>query len=267
MMKKEYTKTGKCIWCGKSYPDVTFLKQPHIVPRNMGGSCIGFDICDECNDYFGTPTKAMLSTNLVFKEAFNTIRFFSKTLTPHSYKNFHSAYFKYNYSKNTLKLKHWLSIDVFTKQFKRSLYEVFLQKYHSITENGHNSKFNYVRSYARYANIVQDLKVYYAYNRIILAPEEGYADLPMTDTLIDEIDKYGFFHFWFKGHNFFMEIEPEKCKFTRNVHLQGKANETLIPVEKDGPEKIYEITNIFQIDFLMNRFVKTNFDSNYNIRR
>lgn len=89
----------------------------------------------------------------------------------------------------------------------------------------------------------------------------------MTDTLIDEIDKYGFFHFWFKGHNFFMEIEPEKCKFTRNVYLQGKANETLIPVEKDGPEKIYEITNIFQIDFLMNRFVKTNFDSNYNIRR
>lgn len=166
-----------------------------------------------------------------------------------------------------MKLKHWLSIDVFTKQFKRSLYEVFLQKYHSITENGHNSKFNYVRSYARYANIVQDLKVYYAYNRIILAPEEGYADLPMTDTLIDEIDKYGFFHFWFKGHNFFMEIEPEKCKFTRNVYLQGKANETLIPVEKDGPEKIYEITNIFQIDFLMNRFVKTNFDSNYNIRR
>ena len=50
MMKKEYTKTGKCIWCGKSYPDVTFLKQPHIVPRNMGGGCIGFDICDECND-------------------------------------------------------------------------------------------------------------------------------------------------------------------------------------------------------------------------
>lgn len=46
-----------------------------------------------------------------------------------------------------------------------------------------------------------------------------------------------------------MEIEPEKCKFTRNVYLQGKANETLIPVEKDGPEKIYEITNIFQIDF------------------
>lgn len=79
-MKKEYTKTGKCIWCGKSYPDVTFLKQPHIVPRNMGGSCIGFDICDECNDYFGTPTKAMPSTNLVFKEVFNAIQFFSKTL-------------------------------------------------------------------------------------------------------------------------------------------------------------------------------------------
>ena len=64
-----------------------------------------------------------------------------------------------------------------------------------------------------------------------------------------------------------MEIEPKKCELIRSVYLQEKANEVLIPIEKDGAERIYEITNIFQIDFLMNRFVKTNFDSNYNIRR
>ncbi len=264
MNRKEYVKTGKCIWCGKRFPEVTFYNKPHIVPHNIGGNCIGVDICDECNSYFGTSTRTTPSTNIVFKEVFQTISFFSKTLTPHSYKNYHSAYFRYDFSKNTLKLKLLLSLSTFTQQFKRSLYEVFLQKYHSITGQGLDNKFNYVRSFARYSNVVTDLKVYYVYNKIILAPEDDYANLPMTDILLKEIDDYGFFSFWFNGHHFLLEINPNKCALTRNVYLKEKAKQLLIPV--DGTECIYEITNIFQIDFLMDRFYKTNFNVNNKIR-
>lgn len=265
MTKKEYVKTGRCIWCGKRFPEVTFYNKPHIVPHNMGGDCIGVDVCDECNSYFGTATKTTPSTNLVFKEVFQTINFFSKTLTPNSYKEYHSAYFRYDFRKNTLKLKLLLSLSVFTLQFKRSLYEVFLQKYHSMTGQGLDSKFNYIRSFARYSDIVTDLKVYYAYNQIILRSQDDYADIPMTDNLLKDIDEYGFYSFWFMGHSFFLEINPIKCALTRSVYLKEKANELLIPV--DGTECIYEITNIFQIDFLMNRFSKTNFDVNNKIRK
>jgi hypothetical protein len=265
MSKREYIKTGKCIWCGRTSPDAKFYTKPHIVPHNMGGDCIGFDICNECNSYFGTSTRNTPSTNLVFKEVFHTIQFFSKTLTPQSYKNYHSAYFRYDYRKNTIKLRQLLSINTFTKQFKRSLYEVFLQKYHSVTANAHDAKFNYVRAFARYANLVDDLKVYYLYNQVILAPEESYADLPMSETIIDDIDKYGFFPFWFKGHFFFLEIDPMKCSLSRDIYLKEQAQQFLISV--DGGEGIYEFTNIFQIDFLMNRFGKTHFDSNFKLRQ
>ncbi len=265
MAKRDYINTGKCIWCGRSYPKVSFNNKPHIVPHNMGGDCIGVDVCDECNSYFGTSTTHTPSTNLVFKEVFQTIRFFSRTLTPNSYKKYHSAYFKYSYSKNALELKLLLSVKTFTTQFKRSLYEVFLQKYHYVTGNGHDRKFNYVRSFARYSDIVSDLKVYYAYNKIILAPDDNYVDLPMSDALINDIDAYGFFCFYFKGHNFFLETDPIKCALTRDIYLQEQANKLLIPV--DGTEHIHEITNIFQLDFLMNRFYRTNFNTNNKIRR
>ena len=56
-MKKEYIHTGKCIWCDKSKPEVTFKTEPHIIPESLGGKEIGTDVCDQCNSYFGTATK------------------------------------------------------------------------------------------------------------------------------------------------------------------------------------------------------------------
>ena len=52
-MKKAYIKTGTCIFCGKSYPAVSFYTKPHVLPKSMGGDIIGVDICDKCNKYFG----------------------------------------------------------------------------------------------------------------------------------------------------------------------------------------------------------------------
>ena len=49
----KYKKTGKCIWCGKEEPEVSFNTVPHILPRALGGPEVGFDVCDECNHYLG----------------------------------------------------------------------------------------------------------------------------------------------------------------------------------------------------------------------
>lgn len=33
-----------------------FENKPHVLPRSLGGNEIGFDICDDCNAYFGKAT-------------------------------------------------------------------------------------------------------------------------------------------------------------------------------------------------------------------
>lgn len=84
---EKYIKTGKCIWCGKEEPEATFYTEPHILPHSLGGLEIGFDICDECNHYFGTATKGKPSIDLVYKEIMNAYRVFGNNLNRESYKN------------------------------------------------------------------------------------------------------------------------------------------------------------------------------------
>ena len=65
---QKYVNTGKCIWCGRAEPEVTFLTEPHVLPRRLGGKEIGFDVCDECNHYFGTAQKGRPAIDVAFKE-------------------------------------------------------------------------------------------------------------------------------------------------------------------------------------------------------
>lgn len=38
---RKFKNTGRCIWCGKAEPDVTFKNKPHIVPDSVGGTELG----------------------------------------------------------------------------------------------------------------------------------------------------------------------------------------------------------------------------------
>ena len=51
---RRYKEVGKCIWCGATEGNTSFETAPHILPRRLGGTEIGFDVCDNCNHYFGT---------------------------------------------------------------------------------------------------------------------------------------------------------------------------------------------------------------------
>lgn len=56
-----YVKTGQCIWCGKQEQEVFFDAAPHIVPHNLGSDDIGFDVCNDCNHYFGKAKRGVPS--------------------------------------------------------------------------------------------------------------------------------------------------------------------------------------------------------------
>lgn len=133
-MKKNHIKTGNCIWCGKSFPEVSFVDRPHIVPQKLGGNEIGKDVCDECNHYFGTATKGVPSVDMAFKEIFNAFRVFGRNTDENTYKSLRSAFFNYRHKDHKIAIKPWFNSMVVTEQFKRGLYEVFLQKYHIKTK-------------------------------------------------------------------------------------------------------------------------------------
>lgn len=262
MGKKQFIKIGTCIWCQQKNPEVHFSHEPHIIPESLGGKEIGFDVCDKCNAYFGTARKDEPNTNLIFKEIFGAIRAFSRTSTPETYKTLPSSYFDFRYKTNTIKLKSRFSISVITRQFKRSLYEVFLQKYHYHTKKGLDCKMDDVRNFSRWNK--GNLRVYYLYNNVILSAEDSLY-MPMSDKMISDIDDFGFFPFWFMGHNFFLEIIPSKAQLTDFLYLQENANKLIIPVT--GKERLVELTDITQIDFFMERFGRKNVDINGKLSR
>lgn len=254
-MAEKYLKTGQCIWCGDKEPNVTFDTKPHIMPRSLGGNDIGFDICDDCNAYFGTATLNKPNIDLVYKEIFNAYRFFSSNLDKDSYKKFNSIFFTYKHSTHTVRIKPFFNSDVITGQFKRSLYNVFLQKYHAITGNGNHPMFDMIRKFARYN--IGNPKVYYAFNNIILAPDnKENPQLPMTVKLIEEMMHSGIYSFWCIGHLFYIEVLPLAFAVNGKRYLHEQANRALLPA--CGDEGIYELNNIMDIDFLMQRFNSSN---------
>lgn len=250
--KKENT----CIWCGKSEPEVTFNNIAHILPRALGGQEEVKGVCDECNKYFGTAPKGkhgIPCMDHAFKEIFGAIRMFSKNLTSNSYKNFSSSYFTYRHSLQKIIIKKNFNSKVVTRQFKRALYEVFLQKYHHKTSDGHNPMFKMVRDFARYDK--GNPHVFYGFNNIILSPGEDYMQhpyLPMSEKLCEDITKYGMFDFLMMGHHFYLEVVPLLANVHYNTYLQEQANNTIIRIRNN--EGIYEFNDVMQIDFLMQRF-------------
>lgn len=244
----------KCIWCGKTEPEVTFDTIAHILPKALGGKETVPNVCDNCNHYFGTAPKGGIPCmDHAFKEIFGAMRMFSSNLSNTSYKKFTSTYFSYHHKDRLVKIRRNFNSRIITRQFKRALYEVFLQKYHLITGDGHNPMFQMVREFARYDK--GNPHVYYAFNNIIVGPGDSYKEspyLPMSDILIEDIFKFGFFEFWLFGHSFFMEVLPTLAIVNTNRYLQDKANKTLIPIWNN--ERIYEFDDVMQIDFLMQRF-------------
>lgn len=248
-----FKKTGRCIWCGKTEPEVTFNSAPHILPQKLGGKEIGFDICDACNHYFGTATAGKPNIDLVFKEIFNAYRFFDQELDATSYKKYHSVFFSYRHSSHTIKINKSFCSNVITRQFKRALYNVFFQKYHEITKNGNHPMFNNVRNFARYD--IGDPHVYYTFNNIRLVPDNKYINNPylkISKVLIDDMMDSGIFSFWFMGEEFFLEVFPLAFQTNGEKFLQKRAQHILIPAI--GNERIFEFTDVMQLDFFLQRF-------------
>lgn len=247
---KQYIHTGECIWCKRSHPNVTFYTAPHIVPQSLGANEIGIDVCDDCNHFFGSASKTTPNTNLVFKEVFNASKS-SLGERPKSKVKYSSAYFHYDLTTGQIKLKKTFSVSVFTKQFKRALYEAFLQKYHNTYPNENLDKFEAVRKFARYG--IGDLHVYYIHNKIIFHSTDSIEDvtLHMSDALKQEIQETGYYTFFFAGQILFLEVLPLTATVGGYKALWKVVEPLMLKI--DGSEHLYELIDIRHFDMFYNR--------------
>lgn len=250
-MIKEYTHTGQCIWCGRTKPEASFKNEPHIIPKSFGGIEIGVDVCDQCNSYFGTATLGIPSMDLVFKEIFNATKLSMSELNTNSWKKFKTVFFRYEHKRSTFVIKNNFREHIITRQFKRSLFEVFLQAYHKETHEGNSPKFAAVREFARFNR--GDLKVFYVFNNIVFTEDRNAPPvLHFSQSNIDKMHETGLFSFMLHGHMFYLEVFPTAFNVNGEQYLKEEANNILINVK--GNEQISEMKSIFLMDFFMTRF-------------
>lgn len=239
-------------------PEVTFEDKPHTISKQLGATNIGFDICDSCNYYFGTKDKTQkyqMSIELAFKEVLSVMRLLLKPdLNEHTYKTFKSIYFSYHHSKKTIKISNSFKFSPYfllnlTRQFKKGVYEVFLQEYHRCTENGLDDKYNSIRRFVRYD--IGDLPLYYAVNNGVYFIEENIncPSFSFNEKVLSDINDFGFYTMMMFGNDFFLEVTP-RAEITRKVFLR---KENAIYTESVFYNGIKEMKYVTEIDFLLRK--------------
>lgn len=226
----KYIEKGKCIFCGKTEPDVSFNNKPHTTPKSLGSTRIGFDVCDDCNHFFGAPDKSMvpyIAVETSVKEIFGLIRFMLQlSREGHEEDRLKSIYFSFWRSQGKLTIKQSFQSKrsfsrVFIKQFKRGLYELFLQEYHKATMNALDPKFDRVRRYARYG--VGDLPVWHLQmNMMFVEKDLSEPKLQFTEPELEQMETYGFYTFVLWGFCFYLEVTP-RAELSREIFLENES--------------------------------------------
>lgn len=246
-----------CIWCQRSNPVVTFNKIAHTIPKSLKGP-IGKDICDDCNEYFGTRRSGNIPIDLSLKEVFNVSRamFLERFNQVGKNKGLarkpSSVYFRINFEKRKIDInpsfKYRLSFQKeFAVQFRRGLYKIFLEESHRLLSNGHNQQYDFIRQFARYG--LGNYPVYYFKRKhgiimttkeLIISPE-----LYFGEDQIETMKRYGFYEVEILGHRFSIPITSRfdiMVDLYRN-HLNEKASKLY--------DSLIEINRIQDIDITL----------------
>lgn len=205
----------RCIWCGLPDGEVPFRKRAHSIPQGLGGKDICENVCDFCNEYFGNKKSEGVSIEEAIKETFHIsrLRFLyamgeigkNKTIQKPD-----SRFFKFDLSRPSVSVKliyqlrpGWQS--TICRLVKRGLYKMFLEESERQFGNGLDSRFDFIREFAR--RDIGDYPVYYFTRRHpIILQEVDYPKAPKlyldNQRLKYLISAHGFQEFEFMSHAF-----------------------------------------------------------------
>ncbi len=219
-----------CIWCLKKFPEVTFDKKAHTIPKSLGGQNYNRNVCDCCNEYFGTRNNHNNSYSIeeALKETFIISRQrFLQEKTKRKIGRFKSKFFdvKQRNGKYRLNVKPSFRFTPgfqaeLCRAFKRGLYKMVLEELDRQKGNGHSQKFDIIRDFARYDKA--DLPVFY-FNRnagiFIMFNREAETPILFFDRMNYLVSNEKFIEIEFLGHVFGFPITDfTKADFTAYVN-------------------------------------------------
>ncbi len=225
MKKQGLTEVGTCIFCLRDRTQTHFNERAHTVSKSLGGINIGKDICDECNHYFGEPDK-LVRPNLCIEVCVKEVLGLSQILLQEKpNRRLKSKYFNYYQSKGKIVVKpqfrnnqSWLRL--FARQFKRGIYEMWLQEYHRYCFDGLNSDFDRIRNFSRYN--IGDIPLYYLVNNGCVPVQDNnelqHPTFCINEKSLQDARDYGFYTLLIAGHFFILEVSP-KAELAREVYL------------------------------------------------
>lgn len=225
-----------CIWCLEQSPEVTFDKKAHTIPKSLGGQNYNRNICDTCNEYFGTRNNHnnTYSIEEALKETFIISRQrFLQENTKRKVGRFKSKFFdvKFKNGKYRLNVKRSFKFTPgfqteLCRAFKRGLYKMVFEELDRQKGNGHSEKYNIIRDFARYDK--GDLPVFY-FNRntgiFMMFNREAETPILYFDRMLYLISNDKFLEIEFLGHVFgfpVTEFTEEDFKEYINTSIKEK---------------------------------------------
>ncbi len=200
-----------CIWCRGTEGNKVFRKRAHTFPQSLDGENICDNVCDECNHYFGSPTRDGSSVEVVLKEALNISKYLLLQTINGIPKNkrYKSEFFNIDWNKRSItskfKYKHTKNFQEHAgRQLRRGLFKVFLEERERQRGDALDERFDFIREFARYN--LNDLPVYWFVPKFdivlfqrddILKPQIRFTEFS------DEMDaNYRIFEYHIVGHYF-----------------------------------------------------------------
>jgi len=249
---KLFIDTGQCLWCGKTINEGAIFKNiPHILPKSIGGTETCVDVCDDCNSYFGKATsKERLSCDHTVKEVLQICRLF--LLGRDSKYKFSSTLFHIDSQAGKIKLKPncTFSSRQITRQFKRGICEAVMQKYHLLSGNGNEDRFDKVRRFTRYDE--GDITFLYTLNKVVIALREPISpSIMMGEEDIKKIDEYGMFTLHIYGLILMVDLVPDTPLSTKQQYVNNTSN-TLF--SKELTYRMDVLNDINELDIFYSRF-------------
>lgn len=252
----------KCIWCHREESETTFKKLAHTIPQSLGGKMICENVCDDCNHYFGNISDKLPSIEETFKETFNItrLRLLGKERVGKNkaLAKFKSTYFNVDIQKGKFALKPKFQLKpnfqkVLCRQFKRGIYKVFLEELERQENKGHQSKYQFIRNFARYNQV--DLPVFYFQKGVgLIMTNESWLKNPELHIHKDYRMKYlfcdeNFIEFELLGHVFGI-VKNENWRFFYEDYITKSQNMKQNFIFKH----MIEIDYLIDIDLALNVF-------------
>jgi len=203
----------KCIWCCLAEPQVTFVKEAHIVPQSLGGKRVCKNVCDACNAYFGNKRAGVPSVEEAIKETFaitrDMILLAEGEIGKTKKRKWHSSlFFKVDFVKRSVSVKPAYRLrrgfqEMMSRQVARGLYKMLLETIEADSGTALDPKYDFIREFARYD--LGDYPVFYFLRRLglLLTMTEAFKKpeiLIMEPRMKYLLNTDSFVEFEFLGH-------------------------------------------------------------------